>query len=134
MFVYKEVWVHPSARWLWLMEDLAGEAAKVAERAGKAPRAANAEGAAVRVDSVRATTNADGSVGIRATVSGAGVHTIELRASDLRVDRPAHRVTLRAGVPMPIEWRGRPAAADVPWVAVVVPDGDVARRREVIVP
>jgi hypothetical protein len=22
MYVYKEVWVHPSARWLWLMEDL----------------------------------------------------------------------------------------------------------------
>ncbi|HYH00912.1 MAG TPA: glycoside hydrolase family 9 protein [Terriglobales bacterium] len=25
-FVYKEVWVHPSARWLWLMQDLAGQA------------------------------------------------------------------------------------------------------------
>ncbi len=25
-YVYKEVWVHPSARWLWLMQDLAGPA------------------------------------------------------------------------------------------------------------
>jgi hypothetical protein len=24
-YVYKEVWVHPSARWLWVMEDLFGE-------------------------------------------------------------------------------------------------------------
>lgn len=25
-YVYKEVWVHPSSRWLWLMQDLAGPA------------------------------------------------------------------------------------------------------------
>jgi hypothetical protein len=25
-YVYKEVWVHPAARWLWLMQDLAGPA------------------------------------------------------------------------------------------------------------
>lgn len=24
MYVYKEVWVHPAARWLWLMADLVG--------------------------------------------------------------------------------------------------------------
>ena len=26
MYVYKEVWVHPVARWLWLMQDIAGPA------------------------------------------------------------------------------------------------------------
>src|SRR5690606_27818570 len=26
MYVYKEVWVHPVARWLWLMRDIAGPA------------------------------------------------------------------------------------------------------------
>src|SRR5690606_17860764 len=26
MYVYKEVWVHPVARWLWLMRDVAGPA------------------------------------------------------------------------------------------------------------
>jgi hypothetical protein len=26
MYVYKEVWVHPASRWLWLMQDIAGRA------------------------------------------------------------------------------------------------------------
>jgi hypothetical protein len=31
-----------------------------------------------------------------------------------------------------IEWKARPKTADIPWVAVVIPNGDVSRRREVV--
>jgi hypothetical protein len=40
-------------------------------------------------------------------------------------------VTLREGMPTTVEWKARRIRADTPWAAVVVEDGDVARRREV---
>jgi hypothetical protein len=120
MYVYKEVWMHPSARWLWLMADLLDRPAADAE-----PRA----GATI-TDAV-ATTAADGAVTIRATARGAGTHALALRVENLVVERPARTVTLRADAPATVEWRARPASAAAPWYAVVVPDDDVARRREV---
>ncbi|HKG96078.1 MAG TPA: glycoside hydrolase family 9 protein [Gemmatimonadaceae bacterium] len=116
MYVYKEVWVHPSARWLWLMADLLD---------GAPPPPADS------ALSATATTAANGEVTIRLTTSGEGVHTYELRADELTVDRPSRTVTLRAGRPATIEWKARPASKDAAWVAVVIPDGDVSRRREV---
>jgi hypothetical protein len=53
-----------------------------------------------------------------------------LRAENIRVGTPSRTVTLRAGQPATIEWKGRPVSADAPWAAVVVQDGDIARRRE----
>lgn len=121
-YVYKEVWVHSTSRWLWMMEDLVG-----------APPSASAVS---RPDfRVTATTAADGEVTIHATVSGgAAVRTLSLRTENLRVARLSRTVPRRPGRPVTVEWRGRPTAADVPWVAVVVPDGDVSRRREVTEP
>jgi hypothetical protein len=104
MYVYKEVWVHPVSRWLWMMTELMG-----------APPAPTPD---FRVTS---STAPGGEVTLRAT--GAG--TFAVRAENLRVGRPSRRA---GGV----EWKARPIAADAPWVAVVVPDGDVARRREVL--
>jgi hypothetical protein len=117
MYVYKEVWVHSASRWLWLMAELVG-----------APSAPPARGPSFTVSSVTAP---NGGVTIRLTASGSGTHTFSLRAEHLVVDRPSRTVTLRAGSPTVVEWRGRAASPDAPWVAVVVPDGDVSRRREV---
>lgn len=64
-FVYKEVWVHPSARWLWLMEDLL---TPLEQQPG------------FRFTS---TTAADGEVTLRVEGKGA----FEIRADNLRVQR-----------------------------------------------
>jgi hypothetical protein len=64
---------------------------------------------------------------VRLTSAGALVKTAELRAENLVVDRPVRRVA--GGV---VEWRVRVKDAAVPWVALVVPDGNLLRRREVV--
>ena len=118
MYVYKEVWVHSTGRWLWLMSDLLGSGPS-------APPGFT----------VATTTAANGDVTVRLTSTGSTARTLErtfeLRAENLVVDRPVRSVSGRAGTPVTIEWKGKPKAAGVPWVAVVVPDGDVSRRREV---
>jgi hypothetical protein len=63
-------------------------------------------------------------------VRGAGAHTFTLRADNLDVTRPARRVALRAGGETVVEWTGRLSRTDSPWVAVIIPDGDMAQRRD----
>jgi len=117
-YVYKEVWVHSTSRWLWLMADLLADARKPTPAAGPS-------------FVVTASATGDGRVAVRLSATGEGEHTFELRSSNLTVERPFRPVTLRAGTPVTLEWRARPADAGAPWVAVVIPDGDVTRRRDV---
>ena len=120
MYVYKEVWVHPTARWLWLMQDLLAASA-AADRPGFAVTATGA--------------GAGGEVTIRVTANGSGTRVYALRAENLRVSGPlARTVTLRPGRAATVEWKARRVSADEPWVAVVVEDGDARRRRELFAP
>ena len=114
MYVYKEVWVHSSARWLWLMEDLLG-----------ARRAAADPGLIV------SSSTAKGVVTVRLTGQAAGVKTIALRGDNLVVDRPVRTIARRPDGSVALEWKARVVSPEDGWVAVVVPDGDVSRRREV---
>jgi hypothetical protein len=120
MYVYKEVWVHSSSRWLWLMADLLGDV----------PRADSTGGTL----HVRATQTAasDGRVTIRVTATGEGTHTLVLRSDNLRVQNPARTVTLRPGTPVTVEFLGRRQVSDLPWLAVVIPDREVNRRHDVV--
>ncbi len=117
MYVYKEVWVHPSIRWLSLMEDLL--TASAAEHGPKPPDF-----------TVATTAAADGEITIRLTNRGSGAHSYTLRTDNLRVGSPSRAVTLRAGQPATIAWKAHRVVADAPWAAVVVEDGNVARRRD----
>ena len=118
MYVYKEVWVHPVSRWLWLMADLL--AAPVGVNPGDVSF------------SVASSELPNGDVRIRLTASGTGQHTFALRAANLTLERSVRTVALQAGRPLMVEWRARRTGGDTPWVGVVVPDGDVTRRREVV--
>ena len=124
MYVYKEVWVHPSIRWLAMMEDVLASA-PTADTVARPARPALA---------LTSTTAANGEVTIRLAATGSGTHTYALRTDNLRVGSATRTVTLRAGRPTIVEWRARPADATAPWTAVVVEDGDVTRRREVFTP
>ncbi|MEO6331177.1 MAG: glycoside hydrolase family 9 protein [Gemmatimonadaceae bacterium] len=120
MYVYKEVWVHPSSRWLWLMSDLLGGPVASHERSGF---------------DVSVTSGPRGEVHIRVTVTDPGIRTLTLRSENLDVRRRTVTVRRRAGRPAVGEWRARKvgkADSATPWVAVVIPDGDVTRRREIL--
>ena len=117
MYVYKEVWIHPAARWLWLMADL------------RSPPPAPAASAGLQYD-VSGETSPDGVVTIRLRAIGSGTHRFALRTSNLTGGAGAQTLTLRAGAPGTLTWRARLRSHDEPWVAVVVPDGDVAARRD----
>lgn len=116
MYVYKEVWVHSSARWLSLVTDLLADPAAGGPPPGFA---------------LAATPGARGEVTIRLTASGTGAHRYTLRAENLRVRAPSRTVAGRAGRPGTVEWRARVVDAAAPWAAVAVEDGRAARRREV---
>jgi hypothetical protein len=119
MYVYKEVWVHPSARWLWLMEDLMD------------PRVADVREARMLDYTVSAVTADNGAVTISLRAHGSGRHEFVLRSDNLSVTQPAKRIDLRNGQPGTLTWTARLTNRHAPWVAVVVPDRDVANRREV---
>lgn len=115
MYVYKEVWVHSNIRWLWLMEDLLPQPEHVT-----APVDA----------SITNTTAANGDIVITAATARATNHTYDLRSENLRIVSVRRSAAKQAGGPTSIEWRAKRIANDAPWVAVVVEDGQIARRRE----
>ena len=177
---WKEVWVHPVGRWMWILRDVAGPplVEGVVERGSGEPiefrdatgivttaaadgsgrfRAALPEGryeitngagkrtmallpgGSYFVDltpnrnvSVLLTqqTEANGSVTVRALLSGKGEHTIAIRSDNLTMERTEQTVDLKANAPYPIVWRARIADRNAPWTAVVIPDKDLSQRQE----
>ncbi len=117
MYVYKEVWVHPSSRWLWLMADLVG---------GTRPATRDV------TLQLSQSTDAVGGVTIRVTANGVGRHTFALRPNNLVVRDSSKTITLSSGRPVVIEWNASVVSPELPWTAVVVPDADPARARDVM--
>jgi hypothetical protein len=112
MYVYKEVWVHSTSRWLWLMQDLLAREAKAPEFG------------------VTTSTAANGEVTIRVQANQSSAQSFTVRADNLVVANPTRQVTRSANGAAVLEWKARRVTSDVPWVAVVYPDRDVSRRRE----
>ncbi|MGH7662885.1 MAG: glycoside hydrolase family 9 protein [Gemmatimonadaceae bacterium] len=182
-YVFKEVWVHSTSRWLWLMQDIAGPAlvegriapgaaqevelvetatgrvvtiesdAAGAFRAlvtggsydvrsgGRRTSIAVLPGGSYQVDlrpvraldfAIEGETGVNGEVSIRLTATGEGTHTFALRADNLDVKEGVKEITLRAGSVGSVVWKGALRSRGAPWVAVVVPDGDDLRRRDVV--
>ncbi len=119
MYVYKEVWVHPVSRWLWLMADLEGVAST-------GPRTRTPLSF-----SVTSAKTARGEVTITVRASGSGTRTFEIRGENLAIDRE-RSLALREGRPGVIRWKARVQSANAPWLAVVIPDGSVQHRWEVL--
>ncbi|HWC97949.1 MAG TPA: glycoside hydrolase family 9 protein [Candidatus Sulfopaludibacter sp.] len=101
-YVFKEVWVHPSARWLSIMKDVVAP-----------PPSA---------DFKVTQKTVDGSIEITAV----GAHTFALRSANLVVEGGPRRTA--AGV----TWKAHLTSPDSPWFAVVIADGNAANRREVM--
>jgi hypothetical protein len=80
---------------------------------------------------VSKTTAADGEVTIAVTARGSGAHSFALRTGNLKLDGARKQITLQPGVVGHAEWQARIDSAKTSWVAIVVPDEVLARRKEV---
>jgi hypothetical protein len=73
----------------------------------------------------------DNGVTVRVSTNGAGDHTFSLRSDNLSLsDSRVQDVHLTIGGTKEIVWHARIVSRDTPWVALVVPDGDLNRRSE----
>jgi hypothetical protein len=180
---YKEVWVHPSSRWLWILQDLAGPAQVEGQGEEKETKpvefqdAASGKVAAVRPDAagkfraalprgryivrqgerqreivlvpggmcrldmrdpidlhVIPEPGAGGCVVIRAHAEGRSSTRLRLaiRADNLNVDKPEREVNLKPNRPETVAWTCQVVRPKEPWVAVVVMNGDLADRTELV--
>jgi hypothetical protein len=179
---FKEVWVHPSARWLWLMCDLAGpgrvlgkvkpSSAQAVEfrdaltgatavacpdsetgefevslgegmyrvlHEGREKKITLLPGEKYRLDlrelldfEVSQETLPDGQVTIKVNAEGDGRARFAVRAQNLQISPRHLGLTLKPTKPQTLSWRAKVISRTEPWVAVVVPNGDLAEREEVI--
>jgi hypothetical protein len=178
---YKEVWVHPSSRWLAIMRDLAGPATvsgqidttgilpaefeevrtrqrfqiKSERRSGrftvrlpegqylvrheaKHKSVTLLPGQRYQMDlrrqfdfGVTTETAADGTIVIKVKAELEGAHRFALRAHNLSVKEREQTLEVKFGQSGSLTWHANKISAKEPWVAVVVPDGDLAERREI---
>jgi hypothetical protein len=182
-WTYKEVWVHSTSRWLYLMQDISrpasveglvkpaadepvefreettGQITTVAADLTRGEfRATLPEGRYTvrqgdrhvfltllpggvrRVDlrpecvldfKVTSVAGGPGELTLRVSAEGAGLHTFTMRVDNLNVEHAEQTLELQPGRPQVAVWRVKVVAGDTPWVAVVVPDGVLANRREI---
>jgi hypothetical protein len=179
---WKEIWVHPVARWFWMARDLAGPALVSGLSGGDARDPVVfrdiATGATVEVGpdpasqgftamipegtyevtngsqkrrmtllpagtynvdfrpgtflhfTPSAETSGNGVVTLKATVAGAGRHTIALRTDNLAVTSASREVDLQPGKPLTVTWQAKLVTPQAPWIAVMIPDNDTTQRVE----
>ncbi|MDR9366144.1 MAG: glycoside hydrolase family 9 protein [Balneolaceae bacterium] len=77
-------------------------------------------------------TTEKGAVTIKLTATGEGTHTFTLRSDNLDVNQPEKELTLTSNNGGSIEWNAQILSADAPWVAVVIPNGNISLRKEVV--
>jgi len=116
-YVYKEVWVHSSSRWLWLMEDLLPQP--------EAPRTSGAP-----EFTLSSTTAPNGDITITLVAQGEGTHRFALRTDNVRGATGMKSVVLRPGVPATVRWTVRRARENAPWAVVAIANSDIRHRRD----
>jgi hypothetical protein len=106
---FKEVWVHPSSRWLWLMCDLYET---------DAPTDTSLH--------VTGRTSPEGEVTLTCTARMPGRPHVAVRTWNLR-DLSLREKSARTRI-----YQGQMKDKRRPWVAVVLPNGDVGESRDVV--
>ena len=118
---YKEVWVHPSSRWLAIMTDL------------YAPLQNSRNDREQDIPSIRTSSaTQDNIVTIEAVVRGKGGHRVTLRASNLVAETPERVADLDTAGEQTLTWRARIGSPNEPWVALLVVDNRLAGAKEIL--
>ena len=69
---------------------------------------------------------------VRVSAEGAGPHAFSIRSDNLIVrEQGPLKVDLTSGKVQQAVWHAHVLSADMPWVAVIIPDDALAERREV---
>jgi hypothetical protein len=113
-YVFKEVWVHPSVRWLSILEDVEARPAPEPFRF-----------------TLRHEEKSGGQVKLTLEATGQGRHSFSVRSENLEIDGGRRELALQAGGPSRMTWTARVQDGNAPWVAVVIADGNVKLRRDV---
>jgi len=177
-WTYKEVWVHPVARWIWLMRDLSGPALVEGQAPGPVTfkEIVNGHETVIKPDpdsmhfrymlpegeymvkcngeeqlqtflpaatyhldlraghalsvEISSSTTKKGEIIIKVNARGAGNHHFSIRTDNLTLVSTPKEILLKAGQTGSVEWRARITSADIPWVALVIPDDDLQQRKE----
>ena len=87
-------------------------------------------GAAVAFE-IAGTMSEAGEAVIKLTARGSGRHRFTIRVDNLTLSDSVKELSLESGKESTLEWRGRVISNDTPWVAVIYPDDDLSRRKEV---
>lgn len=74
----------------------------------------------------------DGEVRITLTARGQGPHRFSVRAENLVLNSGSTELNLKPGKASTVEWSGRIASPDSPWVAVVIPNDNLTARKEIM--
>jgi hypothetical protein len=72
----------------------------------------------------------NGQIVIRVTAYGQGEHHLNLRTDNLCVKENIKEIRFKNGNAVTVEWQGRIASTDEPWVAVIIPDKNISGRKE----
>ena len=67
-----------------------------------------------------------------AEVAGSGKAEFEIRADNLKIGEPVKSVELNESENQTITWQAEVINPDSPWVAVVIPNGNLDMKKEVI--
>jgi len=78
------------------------------------------------------TTSNKGEVKIELTASGSGKHNFTMRTNNISLKNSNREVDLKQGNTITLEWQGQILEKETPWIAVVVLDGDLSLRKEVM--
>jgi len=69
---------------------------------------------------------------LRVSAEGAGHHTFTIRSDNLTLKEPGQaEMNLTSASAHEIVWHAHVVSSTTPWVAVVIPDGRLAERREI---
>jgi hypothetical protein len=69
---------------------------------------------------------------VRVSANGAGDHTFSIRSDNLVLSEPVvQNVHLISGTTKEIIWHARVVSTETPWVALLIPDGELSKRAEV---
>jgi hypothetical protein len=63
---------------------------------------------------------------------GSGKFRLAVRAANLNIVNPERAIVLQPGKPQTVSFPGQVVEAGRPWVAVIIPNGRLDERREIV--
>jgi hypothetical protein len=79
---------------------------------------------------VSETSSGNGEVTVTAIVQGNGTHQLSLKTCNLTIKEPTRQINLKSGQTITLKWHCKIQSQDEPWVAVLIPDKDIANHKE----